>query len=172
MLCPSEADKQKAIFLATQARDAAPHYQHSTIGYNYRMSNVVAGIGRGQMEVLAKLVAKRRANFKEYHKQLSAIREITFLPEPDGYFSNRWLTCIVTPSFQKREELRLALERENIESRPLWKPMHMQPVFKNCLSYVNGVSENLFEKGLCLPSGSNLTEKELDRVVAVVKKCF
>ena len=172
LLCSSEADKQKAIFLATQARDAAPHYQHSTIGYNYRMSNVIAGIGRGQMEVLSKRVAQRRANFNAYKKQLSDIREITFLREPDGYFSNRWLTCIVTPSFQKREELRLTLEHENIESRPLWKPMHLQPVFKNCLRYENGISENLFEKGLCLPSGSNLTEKELDRVVAVVKKFF
>jgi len=159
---------EKAIFLATQARDIAPHYQHSTIGYNYRMSNVVAGIGRGQMEVLDKRVASRRSNHAYYEKQLSS-EDIKFLPEPEGFFSNRWLTCVLTASFEQREKVRLALADENIEARPLWKPMHKQPVFEKYPKYVNGVSEELFQKGLCLPSGSNLTKEDLDCVIQIIK---
>lgn len=165
-------DKQKAVFLATQARDQAPHYQHSHIGYNYRMSNIVAGIGRGQMMVLDDHIAKRRANYDFYYHALKNNAQITFLKEPDGHFSNRWLSCILLDSEATREGLRLALEKDNIESRPLWKPMHQQPVFKDAPSYINGVSDELFKKGLCLPSGSNLTEKERDRILNVINSYF
>ncbi|MUU77196.1 DegT/DnrJ/EryC1/StrS family aminotransferase [Winogradskyella endarachnes] len=164
--------KQKAVFLATQARDNAPHYLHSQIGYNYRMSNIVAGIGRGQMTILDSHVANRRANFEFYKNAFKDISQISFLMEPEGYFSNRWLSCILLDSKSTREGLRLALEKENIESRPLWKPMHQQPVFKDSPSYLNGVSDELFEKGLCLPSGSNLTEIELNRVVSAINTYF
>ena len=153
LLCKDKKIKEKAIFLATQARDNEPHYQHSSIGYNYRMSNVLAGIGRGQMEVLKDRVEARRDNFEFYKEHLSSIPEISFLNEPEGSFSNRWLTCILTPSFEVREKIRTTLEHENIESRPLWKPMHLQPVFEKNVSFVNGVSKDLFERGLCLPSG-------------------
>ncbi|KPP97281.1 MAG: putative pyridoxal phosphate-dependent enzyme apparently involved in regulation of cell wall biogen [Bacteroidetes bacterium HLUCCA01] len=173
LLSEDEALISKARFLATQARDAAPHYQHSYIGYNYRMSNVLAGIGRGQMMVLPDRVAQRRANFDFYRDQLESFYGITFLDEPDGYFSNRWLTTILVDSIKTkgitREDIRLSLEAENIESRPLWKPMHMQPIFNDAPAYLNGVSEKLFENGLCLPSGSNLTRDDLNRVVTVIK---
>jgi dTDP-4-amino-4,6-dideoxygalactose transaminase len=163
---------EKARFLATQARDAAPHYQHSHIGYNYRMSNVLAGIGRGQLEVLNDRVEARRANYQRYVSYFSRLNEkgfnIKFQEELDGYYSNRWLTCIlIDPKHNNgltRETIRLALEAENIESRPLWKPMHQQPIFANCKSYINGVSDKLFEDGLCLPSGSNLTDEEFGRI--------
>jgi len=158
----------KALFLATQARDKAAHYQHSEIGYNYRMSNILAGIGRGQMEVLDNRIAARRTNF-EFYKANIASKDIEFLEEPEGYFSNRWLTCIIAKSFNQRENIRLRLEKENIEARPLWKPMHQQPVFKNYPKYVNGIAEDMFEKGLCLPSGSNLSEDDLNRVVSAIK---
>ena len=161
---------KKATFLATQARDDAPHYQHSQIGYNYRMSNIVAGIGRGQMEVLDDRVEARRSNFEFYRKELSQFSNIQFVEEPEGFFANRWLTTILTDSFETREQIRLALEKENIESRPLWKPMHLQPVFKEFPAYVDGASEDLFERGLCLPSGSNLSEEDLYRVVGIVKE--
>jgi dTDP-4-amino-4,6-dideoxygalactose transaminase len=164
--------RDNSIFLATQARDAAVEYHHSQIGYNYRMSNILAGIGRGQMQVLDNHVNKRRSNFELYTKSFSNIEEIKFLPEPDGYFSNRWLTCITLPSLKIRESLRLFLEKENIESRPLWKPMHLQPVFKDSPQFINGVSENLFKKGLCLPSGSNLTENDLERVITTVQNFY
>ena len=160
-------EKEKAIFLATQARDNAPHYEHSAIGYNYRMSNIVAGVGRGQLEVLEDRVLARRNNYNYYKDQVEN-NDFLFLSEPDNYFSNRWLTCILTPSFEIREKIRLSLEKKNIESRPLWKPMHMQPIFKGCDSFKNGNSENLFNIGLCLPSGSNLTENELERIVGVL----
>ena len=166
---------EKSRFLATQARDNAPHYQHSEIGYNYRMSNVVAGIGRGQMEVLDKHIALRRENFKFYKENLAGFEGISF-PEELGsdYFSNYWLTCIqVDPAKTNgvtRETLRLAMEAENIESRPLWKPMHLQPVFKDCPFYGEGISDALFEKGLCLPSGSNLTTEDKSRVIKTILK--
>jgi dTDP-4-amino-4,6-dideoxygalactose transaminase len=171
---------EKARFLATQARDAAPHYQHSHIGYNYRMSNVLAGIGRGQLEVLNDRVDARRSNFQKYKNFFSKYNNsgfnIKFQEEPRGYFSNRWLTCIlVDPSKNKgltREEIRLTMESENIESRPLWKPMHQQPVFSNSKTYLNGVSDKLFENGLCLPSGSNLTEEEFERIFNCLDTIF
>lgn len=157
--------KQKAVFLATQARDAAPHYQHSEIGYNYRMSNIVAGIGRGQMEVLEERIQGRRANFEFYKQHLHGKDGIQLIAEPNGSFSNRWLSCILTDSYEKRESIRLKLETINIESRPLWKPMHLQPVFEKYPHYTQGVSEELFEKGLCLPSGSNLRTTDLERII-------
>ena len=159
---------KKATFLATQARDEAPHYQHSEIGYNYRMSNIVAGIGRGQMEVLKDRVEARRRNFEYYKKAFSGL-PISFVEEPEGAFANRWLTTILTDSYETRERIRLALEKENIESRPLWKPMHLQPVFQEFPAYVDGTSEDLFNRGLCLPSGSNLSLEDLERVERIVK---
>ncbi len=164
--------KEKAVYLATQARDAAPHYQHSEIGFNYRMSNVLAGIGRGQMEVLQDRVEARRTNFQYYKEYLSRLEGIEFLEEPAGMYSNRWLSCILTPSYDTRERLRLALEAENIESRPLWKPMHLQPVFEGCQSFTDGTSEDLFDRGLCLPSGSNLERSDLDRVIETISKSY
>ena len=167
----------RSRFLATQARDDAPHYQHSTIGYNYRMSNIVAGIGRGQMEVIDERIAKRRENFFFYKKKLQPINGITFQEEPnEDYFSNHWLTTIlINPAKTKgktREDLRLHLLSKNIESRPLWKPMHLQPVFKDCPAYTNGVSERLFDIGLCLPSSSNITDKERNFVVEQIHYLF
>ena len=163
---------KKATFLATQARDQAPHYQHSQIGYNYRMSNICAGIGRGQLEVLDDRVAARRSNFEFYKNQLDHIDQITFIEEPVGFYSNRWLTTLLTDSFETRERIRLALEKENIEARPLWKPMHLQPIFQEYPTYKNDVSEDLFQRGLCLPSGSNLLVEDLKRVVSTITANF
>jgi dTDP-4-amino-4,6-dideoxygalactose transaminase len=171
---------KKARFLATQARDQAPHYQHSEIGYNYRMSNVVAAIGRGQMMVLNDRVSQRRANFERYLKYFSALKskgyQIDLVMEPAGFFANRWLTTIaVEPKKNNgitRETIRLALDKDNIESRPLWKPMHMQPVFAGSPFYGNGTSEHLFDTGLCLPSGSNLTEEDFTRIFCELDKVF
>ncbi len=167
----------QARFLATQARDEAPHYQHSQIGYNYRMSNIVAGIGRGQMEVLEERVKQRRTNNQRYRKFFNEIEGITFQTEPTGdYYSNYWLTAILINPEKTggitREDVRLALEAENIESRPLWKPMHMQPVYQGTKFYGAGECEILFAQGLCLPSGSNLTEQDFDRIFSVLAKIF
>ena len=171
----NEAYIKQARFLATQARDAAPHYQHAQIGYNYRMSNVCAAIGRGQMDVLADRIMQRRANYDFYQAALSAIRGIRFAEEADeNYYSNRWLSTVLVDDSQgiSREAIRLALEQENIESRPLWKPMHLQPVFEGTPFYGDGTSERLFDKGLCLPSGSNMTDEERERVACCMKACF
>lgn len=170
----------KARFLATQARDNAPHYQHSHIGYNYRMSNIVAGIGRGQLHVLDDHLNLRRTNYERYKAYFESIRtrgyEIDLAPEPDGYKSNRWLTTIIIdPDKNKgitRDILRHEFEAENIESRPLWKPMHLQPVFSGSPYYGDGLSEKLFNTGLCLPSGSNLTTEEYERILKVLDKVF
>lgn len=162
--------KNKAVFLATQARDNAPHYEHSSIGFNYRLSNVLAGIGRGQMEVIEDRVASRRNNYNFYKSNLSKYKSIQFLEEPEGVFSNRWMTCINTESYDMRESIRLYLQDNEIESRPLWKPMHLQAVFKDCLAFTDGTSERLFNNGLCLPSGSNLTPEDLQRVLSVILK--
>lgn len=166
--------KEKAVFLATQSRDDAPHYQHSQIGYNYRMSNIVAGIGRGQMEVLNRHIQLRRDNFDFYFNELSTIDGINLLQEPEGYFSNRWLSCITVESRNgvHREAIRLALDAENIESRPLWKPMHLQPIFENSPFYGDGTAEKLFENGLCLPSGSNLMTEDLEKVVQYIRLAY
>lgn len=158
----------KSRFLATQARDPGVHYQHSEIGYNYRMSNIIAGVGRGQMIVLDEWVKRRRRINGFYKEIFDPIEGIDILTEPnDDYFSNHWLTAInvdVNKTGIGREEIRQALLTDNIESRPLWKPMHMQPVFKDYPYYGDGLSERLFESGLCLPSGSNLTNEELARI--------
>ncbi|MFD0799534.1 DegT/DnrJ/EryC1/StrS family aminotransferase [Maribacter chungangensis] len=169
LVSKNKAYTEKAIFLATQARDEAPHYQHSHIGYNYRMSNVLAGIGRGQMEVLADRVAARRRNYDYYVAHLGGMETFEFLAEPEGYRSNRWLSCLLTPSFEHREMIRLALLAEDIESRPLWKPLHLQPIFEQELSFLDGTSLDLFHRGLCLPSGSNLTDSDLERIVNIIK---
>lgn len=167
---------KKSRFLATQARDDAPHYQHSEIGYNYRLSNVCAGIGRGQMEVIDERVAQRRGNFDFYQHEFSTTEGITFQPEAKESFSNRWLSCLVIEPEKTggitREDIRLKLAAHNIEARPLWKPMHLQPIFAKAPYYGGNVAEKLFQDGLCLPSGSNLTEEDLGRVVDVVKNCF
>lgn len=166
---------EKAKFLATQARDAAPHYQHSQIGYNYRMSNICAGIGRGQMQVLNERIQERRNNYDFYEKMLSAFDGFFFLNELPGYFSNHWLTTVlIDPSKARngitREQIRLALEKANIECRPLWKPMHLQPVFADEIYFGANVAENLFAMGLCLPSGSNLTLDNLQTVANRIKE--
>ncbi len=167
---------QKARFLATQARDQAPHYQHSHIGYNYRMSNICAGIGRGQMEVLQERVTQRRKNFEFYTQLFKDVKGIRVLEEPSGAYSNRWLSCIlVEPSETggiSREDIRLALEKENIECRPLWKPMHLQPIFETAPFFGDRIAEDLFERGLCLPSGSNLSSEDLERVAEAILKCL
>lgn len=166
---------RKSRFLATQARDAAPHYQHSHIGYNYRMSNVCAGIGRGQMEVLPLRVGKRRSNYEFYKEVFAENEAILFAEEPTGeYYSNRWLSTILVNEQEgiTRETIRLHLEQDNIETRPLWKPMHLQPVFADAPFYGDGTSERLFEQGLCLPSGSNLKQEDLDRVEKEIKALY
>lgn len=169
--------KKKAVFLSTQARDEAPHYQHSEIGYNYRMSNICAGIGRGQMEVLNDHVALRRKVNQFYVDYFKKTEGITVLQEPTtDYFSNHWLTAIrIDPNIygeKAAEELRLLLEAENIESRPLWKPMHLQPVFEKSPYYGATIAENLFKNGLCLPSGSNMTDAEIKRIGMVLDRFF
>jgi dTDP-4-amino-4,6-dideoxygalactose transaminase len=165
---------ERARFLATQARDPAPHYQHSEIGYNYRMSNVVAGVGRGQLEVLDLRVRQHREFNAWYRELLKDVPGVTFQSEPSSDFrSNFWLTCIeIDPAVAgtDREKLRLAFEAARIESRPLWKPMHLQPVFAGCPAYVNGTSEKLFDNGLCLPSGSNIDEDGRIRIAEVLKR--
>ncbi len=165
---------RKARHLATQARDPAPHYEHSTIGYNYRMSNLLAGVGRAQLEVLADRVAARRANCDFYQRALADVPGIEFMPEAPYGQSNRWLTCIlIDPDLfgATREDVRLRLEAANIESRPVWKPMHLQPVFRDCRVVGGNVSAHLFENGLCLPSGSSLSTSQLERVVDVLLSC-
>lgn len=176
LVCQNQEDKDQAVFLATQARDNAPHYQHSHIGYNYRMSNIVAGIGRGQMEVLNDRVAARRAMNAFYQDLFADIEGVTVFTEPTAdYYSNHWLSAVVIDpviALVTREDLRLAFLEDDIESRPLWKPMHLQPVFENTPYYGGSVAEELFENGLCLPSGSNLTEDDKVRITAIVKKVF
>ncbi|HLN95903.1 MAG TPA: DegT/DnrJ/EryC1/StrS family aminotransferase [Flavobacterium sp.] len=169
----SMTDKNKVVFLSTQARDDAPHYQHSEIGYNYRMSNICAGIGRGQMEVVNDRVQARRGMNAFYRSLFEDQAGISMQTEPDGdFFSNFWLTSILVDPAKTggldRESIRLSLAGLDIETRPLWKPMHMQPVFASCPSYGGSVSESLFENGLCLPSGSNLGESEKERIVAAL----
>jgi len=165
---------KKAKFLATQSREDYPHYEHTEIGYNYRMSNVCAAIGIGQLEVLKDRVDKRRYIHDYYKQHLSDLKEIYFLKELPGFYSNRWLTTIVLKagSVIKREDLRFHLLKDNIESRPLWKPMHLQPVFKQYQSFQNGISEDLFNRGLCLPSGSNMNIEDLDRVVYNIRALY
>ncbi len=175
LISEDEQMLQKARFLATQARDQAIHYQHSELGYNYRMSNIVAGIGRGQLEVLDERVNQRRAVFERYYKAFKDIPGIAFQPELENSRSNRWLTALTIDSKQtgvSRTEIIQKLAEENIEARPVWKPMHLQPLFAGLLYYPheveNSVSDFLFENGLCLPSGSNLSEEQQNKVIAMV----
>jgi len=174
LMSDDEELMDKARFLATQARDKAPYYQHSQIGYNYRMSNILAGIGLGQMEIIDKRVERRRENNHFYKENLRQIDGISFLEEPDdSYFSNYWLTTILIDrqkTGKRPADIQNALEKENIESRPLWKPMHLQPVFSSYTSYLNGLSGKLFRDGLCLPSGTNMTDDERQRVLSLVLK--
>ena len=178
LICNSKSSKEKAVFLATQARDKAPHYQHSEVGYNYRLSNVCAGIGRGQMEVLDTHISLRRKMNAFYQNLFSGIDGISVFKETDSnFYSNHWLSAILVDSKKTknnitREDIRLAFEKENIESRPLWKPMHLQPVFQQEKFYGDNVAENLFNDGLCLPSGSNLTDLDRDRISLVIKNLF
>jgi dTDP-4-amino-4,6-dideoxygalactose transaminase len=177
IITSSLALKKKAIFLATQAREEAPHYQHTEIGYNYRMSNICAGIGRGQMEVLDSHIALRRKMHDFYLDVFKDIQGVTVFSVPnDTIFSNYWLsTILIDPAKTAgitREIVRLKLEKSNIESRPLWKPMHLQPIFSEYSYYGNSVSETLFTTGLCLPSGSNLTEEDRDRIKSVILRLF
>ncbi|HHE55672.1 MAG TPA: aminotransferase class I/II-fold pyridoxal phosphate-dependent enzyme, partial [Caldithrix abyssi] len=163
---------KEARFLATQARDEAPHYEHSKIGYNYRMSNILAAIGRGQLKYLKQRVAQKRKIFELYKERLGKYVGISFQPELKESVSNKWLTCIVIdPKSTKtnREEIRNLLEKNNIESRPLWKPMHLQPVFKDAPGYINGVSEKLFLQGLCLPSGTALQESQVHHICTLIE---
>ncbi|MEM7084661.1 MAG: aminotransferase class I/II-fold pyridoxal phosphate-dependent enzyme [Bacteroidota bacterium] len=172
LVTKSEEIKAKTVFLATQARDNAPHYEHSEIGYNYRMSNICAGIGRGQMEVLDAHVALRRANQKFYTDLFATNKGVTVFSEMNSsLFSNHWLSCVTLNSDAgySAEALRLALSEDNIESRPLWKPMHLQPVFSDMPYYGGNVSEKLFTNGLCLPSGSNLSSEQKKRIRAVIE---
>lgn len=174
LVCNTLEQKNKAIYLSTQARENAPHYQHSEIGYNYRMSNVSAGIGRGQMEVLDKRVEARRNNHFFYVNLFQEIEGVTVFSEPnEDFYSNYWLSAITVDESitgWSNHDLRLQFRNEKIESRPLWKPMHLQPVFENSIYYGNSVAEDLFNKGLCLPSGSNLTEEQKNRIKEVVLK--
>ena len=161
----------KARFLAPQARDPAPQSEHSKIGYNYRMSNILAAIGRGQLKVLDERVARARTIFQTYYKRLNGLPGIGFMPEPAWSHGNRWLTCITVNPEQSGvtgEAIRLHLEKHQIESRPLWKPMHMQPVFKGCSIVGGEVSQTLFKTGLCLPSGTSLSEEDLDRICGLI----
>ena len=175
IVMPTVALKERAIFFATQSRDAAPHYQHSEIGYNYRMSNVCAGIGRGQMEVLDDHVEKRRGMHDFYVDLFKDVAGITVFSVPNSdYFANYWLSAILIDPEKTtgitRESMRLALEADNIESRPLWKPMHLQPIFQQYPYYGEKVAETLFENGLCLPSGSNLTDEDRKKIQDVLLK--
>ena len=173
LVCKDKTHKDKAIFFATQSRDNAPHYQHTEIGYNYRMSNICAGIGRGQMEVIDLRVSQRRAMHAFYQALFEDRPGVRVFSEPTSdYYSNHWLSAIVLGSFEEREALRLALEQEHIESRPLWKPMHLQPIFKDYPYYGDQVAEDLFNKGLCLPSGSNLNETDKVRIAENIKTFF
>jgi len=174
MLISTEEHVRQARFYSTQARDEAPHYEHSRIGYNYRLSNVLAGIGRGQLEVLDERVRQKRAIFEFYQRALGDLPGFHFQPELPGTQSNRWLTALTIDPEQAgtdRETIRRALVAENIDSRPLWKPMHIQPVFRDARSYTNEVSEKLFKNGLCLPSGTNLGRDDLERISDIIRRC-
>jgi pyridoxal phosphate-dependent aminotransferase EpsN len=166
---------EKARFWATQSRDPAPHYQHSEVGFNYRMSNVLAAIGRGQLRVLADRVNARRSNFEFYLSALGDLPGLSFMPEAPFGRSSRWLTCLTIDPLiagTNREGVRLALAEKNIETRPVWKPMHLQPIFSGTLCFGGSVSEKLFEEGLCLPSGSNLTRADLERVASEIRRVW
>jgi len=171
LIGPDKSAIEQARFLSTQAKDDFPHYEHTTYGYNYRMSNILAGVGIAQLEVLNERIKRKREIFDYYYQALSSDTGISFMPEVEGSVGNRWLTTVTFDDFNTREKVRLALQDADIESRPLWKPMHMQPVFHDCQYRGNGVSEGLFANGLCLPSGTAMDDKDLDRILSVIKSC-
>lgn len=170
LVSDNEALIAQARHLSTQARDNAPHYEHTQYGYNYRMSNILAGIGRGQMEVLVQRIQRRRDIFDLYTQELSGIDGITFMPELENSYGNRWLTTLLLPQHIDPETLRLSLEQHNIESRPLWKPMHAQPLFENAKSRLNGTSDTFFRRGICLPSGSSMSDGDVLKVTTLIKQ--
>lgn len=172
LVTQSTTHKEQAVFLATQANDTKGDYTHSTIGYNYRMSNILAGIGCGQIQNLEEKVLKRRANYAFYKDAFKTISDISFQPEPKNCYSNRWLTCITVNSTEQRDAIMSLLHEDNIETKHSWKPMHMQPVFKEHISFTNGVSEQLYNTGICLPSGSSLLQEDLDRITRIIKGYF
>jgi dTDP-4-amino-4,6-dideoxygalactose transaminase len=167
LLCKSDQLKNDAIKKATQSREEMQHYEHHAVGYNYRMSNVLAGIGLGQFAVLEKRIEQRRAIFNRYYEALKNYFE--FQMEPDGYLTNRWLTCILTNSEDQKELIIKELKEQRIEARPLWKPLHLQPLFKGNREFSNGVAEDMFMRGLCLPSGSSQSIEETDRIIEIIK---
>ena len=175
LVLKKEIYKQKAVFLSTQAKDDAPHYQHSIVGYNYRLSNICAGIGRGQMEVIDQRVAERRANYEFYKNIFKNQEGVELFTEPsEDYQSNHWLNAIIIHpekiGNKDREFWRLAFAEENIETRPLWKPMNLQPLFDKAYYFGSNIAKTLFNNGLCLPSGSNLTDDDKERIYKVIKK--
>ncbi len=173
LIVNSKEEKEKAIFYATQSKDKAVHYQHSELGYNYRMSNICAGIGLGQFKILEENILSRRNNHLFYKEIFEKIKNVKLFDNlNEDFFSNYWLNTILLETKEQRENLRIAFEKANIESRPLWKPMHLQPIFEKHPYYGNNVSEKLFENGLCLPSGSNLTNEDKSRIVEVIINFF
>lgn len=176
LVTEEKAFADRARFLSTQARDPAPHYQHSTIGYNYRMSNILAGVGRGQLKVLEQRVSERRRIYETYRKELSDIEWIEWMPEPAWSYSTRWLSaCTLQQGGSNRSASALIqyLAGELIEARPIWKPMHLQPVFSDCSFFAHGnqpISDRLFDTGLCLPSGSNMSEQQLERTINAIRR--
>lgn len=173
LICHSEANKKKAIFLASQAKEDAVHYEHTQVGYNYRMSNVAASIGLGQLEVLSEHIQHRKQNYFFYKQLFENLSEVTLHQEPnENFISNHWLTVIQLASFEQREALRLHLEKHNIESRPVWKPMHLQPLFQNYLYFGDDLADKLFDNGLCLPSGSSLSEEDKKCIKEAIRSFF
>lgn len=173
LICDTQAEKDRAMYFATQARQPVPYYEHTEIGYNYRMSNICAGIGRGQMTIVDEHIEHHRMIHDLYVEYFKDINGISVMSSPsEDFFSNYWLSCILvdSPLSTTNEDIRVALEKENIESRLLWKPMHLQPVFKDCPAYVNGVSESCFKKGLCLPSGPMVNKEDIKRIVDIIIK--
>ncbi len=174
LVCDNKDWADRARYLATQAREPAPHYEHVEVGYNYRLSNLLAAVGRGQLSVLDDRVNRKREIFDRYLHEVGGLPGITMMPEPTGYRSTRWLTAMQVDESQfgaNREDIRLALEARNIESRPVWKPMHQQPVFQSCVAHTNGVSDRLFTRGLCLPSGSAMTDEQQSQVIETIIAC-
>ena len=174
LVCDRKVWADRARHLATQAREPAPHYEHNEVGYNYRMSNLLAAVGREQLNVLVDRVNRRREIFDRYRNELGSLPEIAMMPEPDGFRSTRWLTAILVDAAAfgaSHDDMRLALEAQKIEARPVWKPMHLQPAFTDCRHVSNGVSERLFSCGLCLPSGSAMSDEQQSQVIETIIAC-
>lgn len=170
LICKNETQQAKTLKLATQAKENTPHFEHIEMGYNYRLSNINAAVGCAQWGVLEQYIVKRRTTFQYYKEHLAGVQGLSFLEEPQHHFSNRWLTVVLTESFKQRENIRKILEISGIESRPLWKPMHLQPLYAQEKAYVNGLSDDLFQRGLCLPSGSQLTVQQLEFIISLIQQ--